>query len=166
MAALLSWTDRSDTEIGDCCGGCVGDEEIVARLTRADDWDNGIISAGLFSRKILRKPKSPADINNACGARSGESLQRVNGLSDEAISALSARILGGGAHGAGTSSAGSVRAIKAICSDLQAFYIYEDPLEGDERHAVLRFNEYVDQTKFAIARDLLLQLFTQVEPLP
>ena len=87
---------------------------------------------------------------------------RCGGLLAADILGASAQLFGPGAEGAFVAQTGAVRAIVAPYDPtVRLFYIYEDPYDGNDRHAVIRFNDNVPRGLWDEARRQLKAAFAK-----
>ena len=153
------WVDRDDRIAGDCPAGPVHDGEPLARLLNAESYRDGQIQDVAFQTKYLLRPKEP--INNRPGERHGESLHRSSGLNDEDLRAVSNSLRPTSARGAAVALAADIRDLSVPgVPSVQLFYIYEDPLPDEPRHAVIRYTDNpACKSASKLARKSLIALF-------
>ncbi len=155
------WSGRSEDE--PCCHGPLGpvrNDEQLARLTFQRTKEP------LHYKWIQRKELFPRDnaFSNVCGAQDGMSVDRSSDLSNQQLidrSEVHARRgnhrLGNGAY---VADAGAVRAIHSPSGEC-AFRIYDDPLQDNDEHAVIRGRILVPEEERTFVMIDLEELFAR-----
>lgn len=158
----MSWTDRPDAE--PCCGdepGAVACAEDVARLLHSRIDDPEILA---FSRKELTSIGINAP-SNACGEADGCSVDRATGLSDGEIrqraDEQANRRPGRLGKGAWIANVAALRAISHPSAPDGAVRVYDDPMPGNDRHALVRVAAEVPRTDFNEVRRAIMSAFSK-----
>jgi hypothetical protein len=162
---MEGWTDRPEGIA--CCPdspGPVISAEIVARLNAVLPAPSGI---DYFPRNELIPPKPEVEpISNVCGEQHGYSVTRTAGRSDDEVAELSrslAAAKGKSSFGTLAGPVDSLRAYRLTQVDGQVVFIYDDPIKGDNNHAVIRVradlskgrvNEVREELKRTLARHI------------
>lgn len=148
----MSWTDRPDSVA--CCEGpkgAVDSMESVARLLHSN-IDNPDIAP--FQRKELTGEDLGREPVNVCGDADGCSVNRTGQLTDDDLRRMSEDLAARGskprtATGAVIASVEALRGIRGLDDpDTQVVFVYDDPLPGNDHHAVLRVPQGLSRTDF------------------
>lgn len=156
----MTWTVRSDRD--PCCGeqpGAVACDEDVARLIHSRIDDPDVLA---FTRKDLLG-EGIAQPSDVCGLADGCSVDRASGLVDDEIRARSARQAaqreGRIARGAWIANVGMLRSISHENAPDGAVKVYDDPMPGNDRHAVIRVSTEIPRTDFNEVRRSIISAF-------
>lgn len=154
----MSWTGRPDCE--PCCPGPLGataDGETVARYVNSNTVEPD--KAAFQRAELTGENYDP--ISNDCGSSHGCSVDRIDGLNEEAIKSRSElQAVGRGnrvAEGARLAIVEDLRAIRHHdYPDDQVVYIYDDPKPDNDRHAVVRVSDKLHRGELKeLQRDLV-----------
>lgn len=153
----MTWTGRNDDT--PCCGdspGAVASNETVAKY-----FHSGISEPKAGFKRDRLKP--PRDFTNNCGEADGLSVDRSDALSLAELRARSAQLAGQNREplGGHLAHVADLRAITLIGDPHnRGVYVYDDPLEGNREHAVIRVSEHADRAEFDRIRDAIMQVFS------
>jgi hypothetical protein len=156
----MPWTTRCDAT--PCCGaspGCVNDNEPIARLLHSRIADP--LSAA-FNRDQLTRPDKP--FSNVCGEADGCSVDRVAKLTQTQIRTRAVAMAtlkdGRSAQGAVVALVSDLRAIPWPADPKgQAVYVYDDPMDTNPEHALIRVSQHVSRAEFQVVRKAILAAF-------
>lgn len=159
----MSWTGRDDRS--QCCPSDLGapkDREKLARLLHSKivepDFDP-------LRRSDFFPPKN-GKFSNECGKSDGSSVVRTDGLSDDQIrqmaQAQAERRPGRTQQGALVATCRDLRKIRLDDAAHQQVFIYDDPLEDEPRHAVVRGDERLDRPDQDALREEIRETFRTI----
>ena len=153
------WTSHSEL-LPSCAplsSGVEGGEEVVRHLHSKifDPAESRFTTSELFQGK--------ESYSNICGESDGSSIDRSSNLSLEELSRRSGEIAGEKREPRSPLFArvAKIRGILIPDTDDQAFFVYDDPIEGsNQEHAIIRGSEDVTgKAKMRALRDRLLDTF-------
>lgn len=154
----MTWSGR-DEGVACCQGmGAVGSGEQVTRILVKRTAEP------LFYTWFARRDLFPTpDFSNNCGVQDGLSVDRSTNLTDLQITARSAaraakgnnRISNGGVE----AKVELVRSVMQIEQQVPAFRVYDDPIDGNPEHAVIRGCEEIPEEDRATVMGELESLF-------
>ena len=152
----MTWTGRADHQA--CCGaspGPISDGETIARLLHANIR---VEENAHLTRSELQPPrKRPLD--NRCGQADGCSVDRSSRLTDEELlRRAAAHALTRISTGAIEWKAGDLRQIRADGDERQVVFIYDDPMNDNHEHAVMRVREDLARPDFDQVRDRIVRM--------
>ena len=155
----MTWTGREESVA--CCDGLgpVQDNEAVCRILIKRTVEP------LFYTWFARKDLFPDGVfSNVCGTQDGLSVDRSSNLSDDEVSSRSAAraALGNNrmSNGGLQAEVSAIRAIARWDDPSNAFRIYDDPLQNNLQHAVIRGCENIPDEDRASLMIELEELFT------
>lgn len=161
----MAWTERPDS--APCCPGprgAVAETEHVARLLHSN-IDHPDIAP--FQRKDLTGEGLSRVPSDACGDADGCSVNRADGLDDADLRSMSESQAARGskprqASGAVVANVSAIRALRRIDStDEQVVFVYDDPMVGNDRHAVLRVVQGLPRADFKELQKRLAETFAR-----
>jgi len=138
--------------------------ESVARLLHSN-IDNPDIAP--FQRKDLTGEALGREPVNVCGDADGCSVNRTSHLTDDDLRRLSEEHAARGtkprvATGAVIASVKALRDLRGLDDpDAQVVFVYDDPLPGNDHHAVLRVRQGLSRTDFKELQRRIAAAFTR-----
>lgn len=156
----MSWSGRD--EGAPCCEGLgsVEHTECVCRIIIKRTKEPLYYS--WFARADLYPPEA---FSNECGTQDGLSVDRSRDINDEEIGRRSAdraatrpnRIANGGLE----AEVDAIRSIERFDEESPAFKVYDDPLDSNQEHAVIRGVESAPEEDRSLLIDELESLFSR-----
>lgn len=150
----MTWAGR-DESVACCDGpGPVQDAEAVCRILIKRTAEP------LFYSWFARKDLFPSgEFSNDCGSQDGLSVDRAADLSEDEITARSAARAAAGnnrrSNGGLQAEVGAIRAIVRHDQTSNAFRVYDDPLQSNAEHAVIRgFDDIPEEDRAVLMGDL------------
>ena len=143
--------------------GAVAAGEVVAKLLHTGNVDP--------KTKAFRQDDlfPPTDFSNQCGQSTGSSVDRCGDLSDDQVLERSVQFAARRtktpppiACGARVADVDALRTISIPEHEGQLVFVYDDPLEDNERHAIIRGRAGLPRPDRSRLRDEIVDRFAKV----